>query len=742
MRAVYWVIRRELAVTLRAPIVYVIGGLFLIVQGLAFAGLVTALSDPRRPAPLGALLEGQLAGTLLTWVLQLVVLTLLGMRTIADDRRSGAWELLLTSQVTERAAVIGKWLAASIVYALLWVPTLAYLIVVAIYRGDAGGWDLASIASGYGAAILLGAALLAWAVAASAMTSSVLAAGALGFGFLAAWFLVGELPSLWPDFATEHPALAHAVGAIALRERLTMFARGEIELVGVALIAGLALVGLSLAIACACAGRRRRREIQIRTLATVNLAAITVLALAFATRHPHAIDVSASRRNSLDPATLAVLADVRDAKLTVIEPTLGALEPLYAEVARVADRMAESGHLSVVTVDPARVIGGLPAVARAAGLQKEDLETNGGVVVEVGTQRRVVDVFELAQFDLANGGATAIRQLAIEQAIAGALAELSAPAKITACATSGHGELSLDQADPKGADWTLVGNRLRADGIATVDIAPFGFPTPPNGDVAPHSAPPQPSAAFDRCTVVIVAGPIRELSADEALALQRYLAGGGGLLVAAAARPVPNGPPLAQTGLEAVLAANGLALPAAIAVDPSITARELPGTLLIDSTYATHAVNDGFAGKRRTMWFQPRAVVGGTPLVSTTPAGWGEFDLEHAPKKDDTDLNGPVALAAIGKADRVIALGSAESFTTSVLARGTAANDLWLERVVRFLAHRPVAPLVATRAPDQVRLEMTPGQRRAVIALSVAGIPLAWLVLGGAIVLVRRRRSS
>src|SRR5262245_35623163 len=175
----YWVWRRELAVMLRAPVIYAVGGLFLVVQGLAFAALVGALSDPRRPAPLGALLEGQLAGTLLTWVLQLVVLTLLGMRAIADERRSGGWELLLTAQVSERAAVVGKWLAAVIVYALLWLPTLAYLAVVAAFRSDPGGWDLPTIACGYLGAIALGAALLAWAIAASAATTSTLAAGAL-----------------------------------------------------------------------------------------------------------------------------------------------------------------------------------------------------------------------------------------------------------------------------------------------------------------------------------------------------------------------------------------------------------------------------------------------------------------------------------------------------------------------------------------------------------------------------------
>src|SRR5258708_10752426 len=108
MTTVFRVWRREVQLVLRAPIVYVVGGLFLVVQGVAFAALVGALSDPRRPAPLGALLEGQLAGTLLTWVLELVVLTLLGARAIVDERRAGTWELLLTARVGEGAAVVGK----------------------------------------------------------------------------------------------------------------------------------------------------------------------------------------------------------------------------------------------------------------------------------------------------------------------------------------------------------------------------------------------------------------------------------------------------------------------------------------------------------------------------------------------------------------------------------------------------------------------------------------------------------
>lgn len=708
MRALYWVWRRELQITLRAPIVYVIGGLFLAVQGIAFAGLVGALSDPRKPAPLGALLEGQLAGTLLTWVLQLVVLTLLGMRTIADDKRGGAWELLLTAQVGEGAAVVGKWLAAVTVYAMLWLPTLAYLVVVAIYRVDSGGWDGASIATGYVGAIAIGAALLAWTVAASAATSTTLLAGAFGFAMLIGLFLVGELPASFPELALDHPTLSRALSALSLRGQLTTFARGELSLVNVGFVLGLAVTGLSLAIAFACMGRRRR--VGIRFASTALVALISALAGVVFVRHPLRVDVSAARRNSLDSETRVVLASLpAPATLTIVQPTLGALQPIYDEVARVADRMAEEGSVTVRSFDPASLPGGLDAAARAAGLAPGDLASNGGVVVELGGRRRVVDRLQLVSI---MPDAT-VERFAVEQAIAGALAELANDAPLTVCATTGHGELPLERAD-KDADWTMVADRLRAEGM-TVEAM-----TDPK-----------------RCNVIVVAGPATPLTADEALVLQRF---GGGLLVAAASRPVPSG--LASIGLEGVLGAAGLGLPPAIVVDPSLTVREIPGALLVVDGYAAHEINRGFASARATIWFQPRAVIGGTPLVSATSASWGERDLEHGPPtRDADDIAGPVALAAIS--GRVIAIGSAESFSTAILKGGVSAGDLWLAHAIRHLAGKePPKVHVAARSVDQIRLVMTSSQRRSVMLLSIAGIPLAWMFVGALVVLLRRRRDA
>jgi hypothetical protein len=292
--------------------------------------------------------------------------------------------------------------------------------------------------------------------------------------------------------------------------------------------------------------------------------------------------------------------------------------------------------------------------------------------------------------------------------------------------------MTAQPARPSGQDWIAVGDQLRGEGVTLEELGAGvagGVPA--------------------RCAAVVVAGPATPLPADDALAIQDFVRRGGGLIVAAgvALGGPASGPGVAlpATGLEGVLAADGLGLPPAIAVDPALAVRELPGALLVTGGYADHPINRGFAGARATLWIQPRAVItsgAARPLVSATRGSWGERDLIDPPAKDADDVAGPVALAAIGSSHRVIAIGSAGSLSTAELSRGVSAVDLWLLHAVRFVTGtpEPVAP-VASRAPDQIRLVMTDGQRRTVIALSVAGLPLAWVLIGGAIVWWRRRAA-
>jgi hypothetical protein len=389
--------------------------------------------------------------------------------------------------------------------------------------------------------------------------------------------------------------------------------------------------------------------------------------------------------------------------------------------------------LSVRVVDPIAAPGGLPAIARAAGLEPAKVAESGAVVVEVGARRRVIDLSEMVLAVRGPGEAIVVEQLTVEQALAGALAALSAAMPITVCATTGHGELPLRERDKAGDDWTFAAERLRAEGMSLEEIA--------IGDAVPRA-----------CRVVIVAGPAKPLSPAEAKALQDFVRGGGGLLVAAASRNLEAAPgravdpTLGATGLEGALRPDGLGLPAAIAIDPPSVLRDQPDQLLVVDGYADHPINAGFRGVRPTLWWQPRAVIataGARPLVSASPASWGETDLFAAPEKQDQDLAGPVALAALGSQHAVIAVGSAESFSTRNLARRASATDLWLVRAVRFLGGATEPRVgVAARTPGQVRLLLTDGQRAAIRVLSVGGIPLAWLVVGGGLVWWRRRRAG
>jgi hypothetical protein len=319
-------------------------------------------------------------------------------------------------------------------------------------------------------------------------------------------------------------------------------------------------------------------------------------------------------------------------------------------------------------------------------------------------------VFQLATIERGADGPI-IERVAIERALTTALVP---PQPVTVCATTGHGELPL-VADANGADWATVAARLAAEAVTIEAVTQIPA----------------------RCRALLVIGPTTPLSAEEALAIDRFVHTGGGLLVAAASRMIGSG--LAPTGLEAVLRGQGLGITSAIAIDPALAVRELPGALLVSVGYTAHPINGGFANKRAILWYQPR-VVEGTPLIIATSASWGANDLFHAPTvAQPGDLAGPVALASVGK-DRAIALGSAESFTSAVLAGGASAGDAWMARAVRWLARVPLAGAeIAERTPDQLRLVMTSAERHTVIALCVGGIPLVWLVLGGIVVWFRRR---
>jgi ABC-2 type transport system permease protein len=78
----------------------------------------SSLSDP---------LNSYISASAPFWIALLVAIPALTMRLIAEERRTGTIETLLTVPVTETEVVLAKWLAGVAMYLLLLVPFAVYL---------------------------------------------------------------------------------------------------------------------------------------------------------------------------------------------------------------------------------------------------------------------------------------------------------------------------------------------------------------------------------------------------------------------------------------------------------------------------------------------------------------------------------------------------------------------------------------------------------------------------------------
>ncbi len=130
-------LNRELRAYFVSPLAYVILGFFLSLNGYVFAVIVSFLSDPRAGGSTTPL-ELFFGDTFFFWLVLMIMVPLVTMRLLAEERRSGTIEILMTAPVSEAQVVVGKFLAAFGFYVFLWLPTLAYVVIVA--RGSEVDW--------------------------------------------------------------------------------------------------------------------------------------------------------------------------------------------------------------------------------------------------------------------------------------------------------------------------------------------------------------------------------------------------------------------------------------------------------------------------------------------------------------------------------------------------------------------------------------------------------------------------
>ncbi len=706
------IFRRELSAFFLSPVGSVVGACFLALQGLSFWALVRVLADPALAAPTGAVLSTFFGGTVVHWAILFALVSALTMRLFAEERASGTWESLCTTGVSDAAIIVGKIAAALTIYVALWTPTAAFVAVVQLFAPDGSGIELGPVLSAYVGVAVIGTAAVAIGAFCSALTDKQIVAALSSFAILMAGLLVGEVTSF----------------GLGARAAMTDFAAGLLRPSAIVAFVALGVVFALLAYAAIGHGRRRRGEI-VRRVALAAIVANAAIALCILAAHATSVDTTRARSHTLEPETVAVLARVDvPVDVVVIEPLVAGFADVFRAISAVVDRMIEAQpNIRRRVIDPASGGGELAELAREFGMAPEPLAQGGAVLFRSGARKRLLDVTAVASFADDPLGKGHLAGFWAESAFSQAIAEVVDSRLHVVCEAADLGGLPLTDTGPEGLDWATAAQLLRADGLILKRVN---------------------LEDIDDCSALLVVGPDRALTADEALSVSEAANRAIGILFAVRSA---SGEGASQSGLELILEPLGVQVSNSVVVDPDA---EVGIANLWSSTsgYGDHPISRPF--KRReieTAWPAPRAIGGDSKravaLVMSSNRSWAESDQAAVFAGDKIEANrgerlGPVPVAvaveASRKSGRLVVLGSAEASSSQFVGRGLGAGHILAARAIRWLVGRDVDIEVADKSPEHLRLIMSKTAVAVLFVVSVLAVPILWLAFFGALVWRRR----
>ncbi len=495
------------------------------------------------------------------------------------------------------------------------------------------------------------------------------------------------------------------------------------------------------------APRDRRALVRGGTIgaAVVLLGALLVFANYFSGRYYKRFDWTRTKLYSLSEKSENVLA-------TLDEPVevyvfLSPQDELYEPVRELLRRYeAATPRVTVKIVDPEK------SPLEAEQLVQRFAVTGASIVVVRGDDKRVIDSSELADMDFSGlqmGGQPRMAGFKGEQAVTSAIYQVAEGSKPKVLVTTGHGELRLDDAGPRGL--SSAQQLLGADNFEIEEWAPLGKAAVPEGT-----------------GLIVIAGPRGTFVEPELELLTTYLTGGGRILVLL--DPSVQTERFVETGLGPWLAGFGVEVGNDVVVDPGNPLPFFGAETIFANRYGQHAIVRPLAEAGIPVLFAAsRSVRPGsapgytvTQLVETTDEGWGETDLSALDQveRGEADFGGPVPLGAAVESEQAAPAAPAEApggepaaapakarlvvfgdsdFAANRLVQGNAGNSVLLANALNWLVEREALLGIPPKKTEQVRLSMTQGQLRAVMAIAVLGLP--GLAVGTGIwVSVRRRR--
>lgn len=160
------IMKRELVAFFTSPVAYIVTGLFLIFSGFLFFSTFFLVNR--------AELRNFFSILPILFAFFIPALT---MRLLAEEKRSGSLETLMTMPVSAWDVVLGKFVAVFLFTASMLVPTLIYALTAAVL----GHMDAGPLVGGYLGALFLAAGFSAIGLFASSVTKNQIIAFFVAF---------------------------------------------------------------------------------------------------------------------------------------------------------------------------------------------------------------------------------------------------------------------------------------------------------------------------------------------------------------------------------------------------------------------------------------------------------------------------------------------------------------------------------------------------------------------------------
>jgi gliding motility-associated transport system permease protein len=218
--------QKELRSYFASPIAYIIIGFFALVFGWFY--IVSLNFFMQASMQMGMPGQGQVNINNMAIrplfqnvaVVALFVLPLITMRTYAEEKRSGTIELLLTSPLTDFQIIMGKFLGAVALYALMLAVTAIHMAILFIY----GNPEWKPIVSGYLGLLLMGASFISIGLLISSLTKNQIVAGMVTFATLLLLWTVSWMSD------SAGPVMQKVLEALSITSHFDDFSKGVIAL--------------------------------------------------------------------------------------------------------------------------------------------------------------------------------------------------------------------------------------------------------------------------------------------------------------------------------------------------------------------------------------------------------------------------------------------------------------------------------------------------------------------------------